>query len=92
MLHGVLFDIIVLLMKCGAVRHSNEINTMNTMTKVITKLANDRYSALVAEANEKGVSVQSEWFSERVAEINSKAINALSNISRDEIDYSEDNY
>lgn len=65
---------------------------MNTMTQVITKLANDRYSALVAEANEKGVSVQSEWFSERAAEINSKAINALSNISRDEIDYSEENY
>ena len=65
---------------------------MNTMTQVITKLANDRYSALVAEANEKGFSVQSEWFSERVAEINSKAINALSNISRDEIDYSEESY
>ena len=76
----------------GKTPTTTEIQIMNTMTQLITKLANDRYSALVAEANEKGVSVQSEWFSERVAEINSKAINALSNISRDEIDYSEDNY
>ena len=62
------------------------------MTQLITKLANDRYSALVAEANEKGVSVQSDWFNERAAEINNKASIALSNISHNEIDYSEENY
>ena len=54
---------------------------MKSIDSLINLLENTRYSALLAEARENGVSMDSDWFKSRSSEISAKADKARRNVT-----------